>query len=186
MTGPQPRIHRRTVLTAAAGTAVAAAVSTGTRAEPVAPARPGEFDFLNGHWTIANRRLRAPGDWDVFEGEATCWSILGGVASVEELRIPARDFSGMGLRTLDAANGVWLDYWMNSKTGVPASAGTPGRFVGGVGNFDASDTEDGRPVIYRGCWDQITASSCRWRQGASRDGGATWDWNWIMDWTRVS
>ena len=186
MTGPQPRIHRRTVLTAAAGTAVAAAVSNGTRAEPVAPARPGEFDFLNGHWTIANRRLRAPGDWDVFEGEATCWSILGGVASVEELRIPARDFSGMGLRTLDAANGVWLDYWMNSKTGVPASAGTPGRFVGGVGNFDASDTEDGRPVIYRGCWDQITASSCRWRQGASRDGGATWDWNWIMDWTRVS
>lgn len=185
MTGPQPRIHRRTVLTAAAGTAVAAAVSNGTRAEPVAPARPGEFDFLNGHWTIANRRLRAPGDWDVFEGEATCWSILGGVASVEELRIPARDFSGMGLRTLDAANGVWLDYWMNSKTGVPASAGTPGRFVGGVGNFDASDTEDGRPVIYRGCWDQITASSCRWRQGASRDGGATWDWNWIMEWTRV-
>jgi hypothetical protein len=185
MTGPQPRIHRRTVLTAAAGTAVAAAVSNGTRAEPVAPARPGEFDFLNGHWTIANRRLKAPGDWDVFEGEATCWSILGGVASVEELRIPARDFSGMGLRTLDAANGVWLDYWMNSKTGVPASAGTPGRFVGGVGNFDASDTEDGRPVIYRGCWDQITASSCRWRQGASRDGGATWDWNWIMEWTRV-
>lgn len=185
MTGPQPRIHRRTVLTAAAGSAVAAAVSTGTRAEPVAPARPGEFDFLNGHWTIANRRLKAPGDWDVFEGEATCWSILGGVASVEELRIPARDFSGMGLRTLDAANGVWLDYWMNSKTGVPASAGTPGRFVDGVGNFDASDTEDGRPVIYRGCWDQITASSCRWRQGASRDGGATWDWNWIMEWTRV-
>jgi hypothetical protein len=186
MTGPQPRIHRRTVLTAAAGTAVAAAVSNGTRAEPVAPARPGEFDFLNGHWTIANRRLKAPGDWDVFEGEATCWSILGGVASVEELRIPARDFSGMGLRTLDATNGVWLDYWMNSKTGVPASAGTPGRFVDGVGNFDASDTEDGRPVIYRGCWDQITASSCRWRQGASRDGGATWDWNWIMEWTRVS
>jgi hypothetical protein len=185
MTGPQPRIHRRTVLTAAAGTAVAAAVSTGTRAEPGAPARPGEFDFLNGHWTIANRRLKAPGDWDAFEGEATCWSILGGVASVEELRIPARDFSGMGLRTLDAANGVWLDYWMNTKTGVPASAGTAGRFVDGVGNFDASDTEDGRPVIYRGCWDQITASSCRWRQGTSRDGGATWDWNWIMEWTRV-
>ena len=186
MTGPQARIHRRTVLTAAAGTAVAAAVSTGTRAEPVAPARPGEFDFLNGNWTIAHRRLKAPEDWDVFEGEATCWSLLDGVASVEELRIPARDFSGMGLRTLDAANGVWLDFWMNSKTGVPASTGTPGRFVDGVGNFDTSDTEEGKPVIYRGCWDQITASSCRWRQGVSRDGGGTWDWNWIMEWTRVA
>jgi hypothetical protein len=105
---------------------------------------------------------------------------------VEELRIPARDFSGMGLRTLDAANGVWLDFWMNAKTGVPGTTGTPGRFVDGVGDFDATETDAQGPVIYRGCWDQITTSSCRWRQGASRDGGASWAWNWIMDWTRVA
>ena len=185
MSEPKPRIRRRTVLMSAAGASLANALPTAASASPVA-ARAGEFDFLNGEWTIAQRRLKAPGDWDVFEGQATCWSILGGVASVEELRIPARDFSGMGLRTLDAANGVWLDYWMNAKVGVPGSAGTPGRFVDGVGNFDSPDTEDGRPVIYRGCWDQITATSCRWRQGVSRDAGATWDWNWIMEWTRAA
>ena len=185
MSEPKPRIRRRTVLTSVAGATLANALPAPARATPVA-ARAGEFDFLNGEWTIAQRRLKAPGDWDVFDGEATCWSILGGVASVEELRIPARDFSGMGLRTLDAANGVWLDYWMNAKVGVPGSMGTPGRFVDGVGNFDSPDTEDGKPVIYRGCWDQITATSCRWRQGVSRDAGTTWDWNWIMEWTRVA
>jgi hypothetical protein len=185
MSEPKPRIRRRTVLTSVAGATLANALPAPARATPVA-ARAGEFDFLNGEWTIAQRRLKAPGDWDVFDGEATCWSILGGVASVEELRIPARDFSGMGLRTLDAANGVWLDYWMNAKVGVPGSAGTPGRFVDGTGNFDSPDTEDGKPVIYRGCWDRITATSCRWRQGVSRDAGATWDWNWIMEWTRVA
>ena len=105
MSEPKPRIRRRTVLMSAAGASLANALPTAASVSPVA-ARAGEFDFLNGEWTIAQRRLKAPGDWDVFEGQATCWSILGGVASVEELRIPARDFSGMGLRTLDAANGV--------------------------------------------------------------------------------
>lgn len=186
MTDPSLRPARRAVLKTAAGLAVAPALTAAkvTGQTPV-PARPGEFDFLSGEWRIRNRRLNGPGDWDEFEGEATCWSILGGVASVEELRIPARDFSGMGLRTLDAANGVWLDYWMNAKAGVPGSAGTPGRFVDGVGNFDSADTDEQGAVLYRGCWDQIAATGCRWRQGASRDGGTTWDWNWIMHWTRV-
>lgn len=187
---------RRAVLKTAAGlvaaqAALAAAPAIarphpGRRPPEASPARAGEFDFLSGEWRIAHRRLKAPSDWDAFEGEATCWSILGGVASVEELRIPARDFSGMGLRTLNAADGVWLDYWMNAKQGVPGAAGTPGRFVDGVGNFDAEDVESGAPVIYRGCWDEITPTSCRWRQGVSRDAGATWDWNWIMNWTRVA
>ena len=183
MTHSRPR--RRSVLQAAVALAAAGAVPASAQTVPP-PARAGEFDFLSGEWRIAHRRLKAPGDWDVFEGEATCWSILGGVAHVEELRIPARDFSGMGLRTLDAANGVWLDYWMNAKVGVPGSAGTPGQFVDGVGNFDSPDTEDGQPVTYRGCWDQITATGCRWRQGVSRDGGTTWEWGWIMEWTRVA
>jgi len=184
MTTARPR--RRTVLKSAAGLAVGSSLIGGavTAQEPV-PAKAGEFDFLTGEWRIQQRRLKAPGDWDMFEGEATCWSILNGVAHVEELRIPARDFSGMGLRTLDAQNGVWLDYWMNAKVGVPGSAGTPGRFVAGVGNFDAEDVEDGAPVIWRGSWDQITGNSHRWRQGVSRDGGATCDWNWIMEWTRA-
>jgi len=186
MTTTSLRPGRRAVLKTAAGLAVAPAlVGVPARAQTPIPARAGEFDFLNGEWRIANRRLKGAGDWDEFEGEATCRSILNGVASVEELRIPARDFSGMGLRTLDAANGVWLDYWMNAKVGVPGSAGTPGRFIDGVGNFDSPDTDDQGPVIYRGSWDQITADACRWRQGASRDGGATWEWNWIMAWSRV-
>jgi len=185
MTDASLRPGRRGVLKAAACLAAAPAlVAVPARAQ--VPAHAGEFDFLSGEWRIRNRRLKAPGDWDEFDGEATCWSILGGVASVEELRIPARDFSGMGLRTLDAANGVWLDYWMNARTGVPGSTGTPGRFVDGVGDFDAAETDDQGPVIYRGCWDQITATSCRWRQGASRDRGASWDWKWIMQWSRVA
>ncbi len=56
--------------------------------------------------------------------------------------------------------------------------------MAGVGTWDADDTEDGKPIIYRGVWDQLTPSSCRWFQASSRDGGKTWLQNWVMHWVR--
>ena len=149
--------------------------------------RPGEFDFLQGEWKIAHRRLSSPGaDWDRFEGEASCWTILGGIGSVEELRIPARDFAGMGLRLLDQDKKVWNDLWMNAKSGILLGPGTSGGFASGAGTFDATETVDGKTFIFRGVWDEITPTSCRWRQMVSEDGGATWAENWIMLWTRLA
>lgn len=154
---------------------------------PATPAKgkPGEFDFLAGEWRIRHQRLKKPGEWDTFEGEATCWNILGGVGSVEELRIPSRNFSGMGLRLLDLKTGVWSDYWVNAASGVLGAAGLTGSFEKGDGLFYADDEENGKPLKGAGIWDQITPTSCRWRQAMSRDGGKTWEQTWIMHWTRV-
>src|SRR5262245_59843039 len=74
------------------------------------PGRPGDFNFLAGEWRISHRQLQGATKWDEFHGEATCWTILGGVGSVEELRIPARNFSGMALRLLDVQNRTWSDF----------------------------------------------------------------------------
>lgn len=153
--------------------------------DPASPGKPGDFDFLQGNWQIAHQRLLKPGEWDRFAGEATCWSILGGVASIEELRIPARDFSGMGLRTLNMKTLVWSDYWMNANWSVIGSEGVKGGFVRGDGVFLSDDVDGDVAIKVIGLWDLITTASCRWRQGVSRDGGKTWEWNWTMDWTRV-
>ena len=155
-----------------------------SKADPT-PVAPHQFDWLSGEWRIAHRRLKAPGEWDVFDGEATCWSILDGRAHVEELRIPVRDFAGLGLRTLDPQAGVWIDWWMNAKVGKLGGEGVAGGFIGGDGVFDSEDRDHQGPMIVRGLWDRITGTSHRWRQGVSRDGGTTWDWNWIMDWTKA-
>lgn len=151
---------------------------------PVPPGRPGDFDFLTGEWRIANRMLDK-GKWIEFPGEATVVGILGGIASIEELRIPARNFAGMGLRLLDMERKVWSDFWVNAKSGALATPGQEGGFVDGVGTFTSTSEEDGRTLLWRGVWDRITATSCRWRQGGSRDGGQTWEDSWFMDWTRV-
>ena len=150
------------------------------------PGKAGDFGFLDGEWRIRHRWLRnGSAAWDTFEGEATCWTILGGVGSVEELRIPARDFSGMGLRMLDLEKKVWSDFWVNSKSGVLTTPGQTGSFENGSGIFYTRDTEDGKPAIYAGIWDRITANGCRWRQAASYDDGRSWAQSWIMDWSRA-
>jgi hypothetical protein len=150
------------------------------------PGKPGDFDFLAGEWRIRHwRRRDSEKDWDVFDGEATCWTILKGVGSIEELRIPARDFSGMGLRLLDMDKKVWSDHWVNAKSGVVFTPGQTGSFESGAGIFFNEDEAEGKPVIYAGIWDKIADQSCRWRQAGTRDGGKTWTQSWIMEWRRV-
>jgi hypothetical protein len=154
-------------------------------AESIAIGKPGDFNFLAGEWRIDHRRLKSPGEWDEFKGEATCWTLLNGVASIEELRIPSRNFSGMGVRVLDVEKKIWSDFWVNAKSGVLAPPGLTGTFKDGVGTFEADDEDNGKKIRVAGIWDRITPKSCRWRQGVSRDGGKTWEYSWFMDWTKV-
>ncbi|UUZ55303.1 hypothetical protein LP419_05830 [Massilia sp. H-1] len=135
---------------------------------PAASGQAGDFDFLSGSWKIKHQQLK-DGKWDLFDGEATVQGILGGVASVEELRIPSRNFSGMGLRLLDVERKLWADHWVNSKNGVLNPSPTWGSFTDGVGTWDADETDGETPLIVRGVWDQITPDSCRWYQAVSRD-----------------
>lgn len=189
----QNGMNRRSLLQSAAGLVALAASGQLVLAPapaqagvPKARGRPGDFDFLAGEWKIRNRRFKPDTKvWDEFEGEATCWTILGGVGSVEELRIPARQFSGMGLRLLDVEKALWSDFWVNAKSGVLSTPGMNGAFQDGAGIFEADDVDGEQPIKVRGVWDRITSKSCRWHQAVSRDGGKSWEENWFMDWTRA-
>ena len=188
---PQPPADqdRRTLLQAVAGLAlahVAAPVAATATPAKRTPGKPGDFDFLAGEWKINHRRWKADTrQWDTFVGEATCWSILKGVGSIEELRIPSRDFAGMGLRLLDAETRLWNDFWVNARSGVLTTPGQTGSFENGVGTFGADDSDANDPIKVRGVWDRITPVSCRWHQVISRDAGKTWQDDWLMDWTRA-
>jgi hypothetical protein len=148
------------------------------------PGRAGDFHFLTGEWRIHNRSI-VNGAWLEYPGEATVYEILGGIGSVEELRIPARNFSGMGLRMLAVEEKIWSDDWVNATSGVLTCPGQTGSFEGGAGIFSSSYEDNGRALLSAGIWDQITPRSCRWRQAVTADGGKTWEHNWIMQWTRV-
>jgi len=197
---PEHDTERRRALQTAAALAVASSLPASAAAtdEPSpsaamrralppqrTPGRPGDFDFLNGHWKIQHQR-RKEDSWDRFEGEARCDGLLGGVCSVEELLIPARGFSGMGLRLLDVKARRWSDFWVNAASGALTTPGLSGSFEDGAGIFESEDTDErGVRVLYRSVWDQITRDACRWQQGSSRDGGQSWAVDWSMAWRRV-
>jgi hypothetical protein len=181
--------QRRALLQVAAGLAVSNiglnVVIAATPEQEQPYGKVGDFNFLAGEWRISHKRLKSPGVWDEFKGEATCWTVLGGVGSIEELRIPARNFSGMGVRLLDVKRRVWVDYWINSTSGVLTPPGLEGVFKNGAGIFESDDEDEGKPIKVRGVWDRITTKSCRWYQATSRDAGKSWEENWLMDWVKV-
>ena len=86
------------------------------------------------------------GAWDTFEGEATVYGLLEGVASVEELRIPARGFRHGPPAARPRAK-LWSDYWVNARSGVLTPPPSWGSFVDGVGIWDSDDDDGGVPII---------------------------------------
>lgn len=176
-------IARRTLLQGAAGVATLPLLSSAATAKPTLG--NGDFNFLAGEWKIANRQRQADGSWKEFPGAATVHTVLGGLGSIEQLRIPADKFLGMGIRVFDVEKKLWADHWVAAKFGV-VNLPMMGSFKDGVGTFLAEDTIDGKTVVTgRGVWDRITPTSCRWFQSDTKDGGTTWDDTWFMAWTRV-
>jgi hypothetical protein len=156
-------------------------------AHPLAPTGDiHDFDFLAGSWNVVNRRLKrrwcGSDDWDVFPATHRFEKHLDGIANVDEMRCPARGFSGMSVRAFDLVQRRWAIYWIDSAHGVlfpPVYGG----FTGVRGEFYGNDIDEGIPVEVRFVWLRRDPDTLRWEQAFSRD-GRTWETNWIMDFTR--
>jgi hypothetical protein len=151
-----------------------------------------DFDFLFGQWTIYNRRLdqRLVGSqtWLEFEATADVRPCLGGIGNVDEFRAIFPDgepLIGMTVRIFNPADRLWRLYWADSRSATLFPPVT-GSFRDGIGEFLGEDVQDGAPVSVRFRWSEITPTSARWEQAMSADGGATLEWNWVMDFVRVA
>lgn len=154
-----------------------------------APAQtPEDFDFLVGDFVVQNRRLRqrqvGSADWDVFPATNRLWKMLGGIANVDAFDCPAKGFQGMSVRALDQSTGIWAIGWIDSRGGTMLPP-VRGGFVGDKGAFVGADMDGPVPVLCRFQWDRHPDTP-RWAQAFSYDGGASWETNWTMDFTRVT
>lgn len=152
----------------------------------------GDFDFLNGRWSVKSRRLKdrlVGGDeWIEFEGEAWNHSFFDGGGNWDEISFPSQGFRGTSFRLLNRATGEWFIYWSNSLTGTIFTP-TIGQFAGEGptrrGDFYGDDEEGGRPIRVHFTWSDITSTSAVWAQEFSADGGRTWERNWVMEFSRI-
>ncbi|HEV3153728.1 MAG TPA: hypothetical protein VGZ02_08000 [Candidatus Baltobacteraceae bacterium] len=152
-----------------------------------------DFDFLFGRWTVRNRRLRHPlsgsEEWYDFDASYRAIPLWDGKANLDEFiaDTPYGRIEGLTLRLYDAATATWSLYWATSKNGLIVVPNV-GAFNGGdgFGEFFSRETFDGRPIVCRYRWTkECEHGGCRWEQAFSPDDGATWETNWIMEFTRA-
>ena len=145
-----------------------------------------DFDFLMGSWKVRNRWLRArlagSDEWEEFEATSVAHRIMGELGNEDVFRTEhAGGFTGMSFRFFDPAKRRWSIYWADSRRPGRLDAPVFGAFSGDIGVFEGPDVFEGRPIVVRLTWSGVTTPTPLWEQAFSDDDGATWETNWIME-----
>jgi hypothetical protein len=149
-----------------------------------------DFDFLVGHWAIANRRRTAAGTWDEFPATSTVASHVDGRVQLDHYDAPA--FPGRGhvkaltVRSFDEVARQWSLVWLANYS-TPDPRPVVGAWDGDRGAFflTLGEDEPGGPLELRFDWTRDgAADTARWSQSVRGDGGG-WELDWVMDLTRA-
>ena len=171
---------------------VAAQVPT-PAVRPPASTRDGshDFDFEIGTWNTHLRRLTHPlsgsTTWAQYDGSTVVRKVWNGAANLVELEVsgPAGHIGALSLRLYDPAARQWNLNFANRAVGQMSLPPTVGAFKDGRGEFFDEEEFNGRKILVRFVIFDITATSCRFEQAYSDDGGKTWEVNWVATDIRV-
>jgi hypothetical protein len=150
-----------------------------------------DFDFNLGPWKTHVKRLQHPlsgsQTWVEYDGTHIVRPIWNGRANLGEIRLdgPAGHLEGLSLRLYNPASHQWTLTFANPFEGT-LSTSLVGAFKDGRGEFVDQEPFNGRMILVRTVWSDITATSCRSEQAFSDDGGKTWEVNWIAVDTRMA
>ncbi len=151
-----------------------------------------DFDFNLGTWKTSMKRLQHPltgsTTWVELSGTVVVRKVWDGRAQLEEVEAqgPAGHFEDLGLFLYNPQARQWSLNFANSKTGVIGIPPTIGEFRNGRGEFYDQETFNGRAILARIVWSDITADSHRFEQAFSDDDGKTWETNVVATLTRVA
>jgi preprotein translocase subunit SecG len=149
-----------------------------------------DFDFNFGTWKTHVKRLLHPlaasTSWTEYDGMSVVHKVWNGRASIFELEVddPTGHIEGVGLRLYNSESHQWNLNWTNSSQGMLTQP-MIGEFKDGQGEFFDRENFNGRAILARNGFYDITPTSARFEQAFSADGGKTWETNWIMTFTKV-
>jgi len=149
-----------------------------------------DFDFNIGQWKTHIRRILDPlsGSANAIElsGTVTVRKVWDGKAELEEIEAdgPKGHWEALALFLYNPQAHQWGQWFVNSKSGVLTSP-LIGAFKDGRGELFAQDTFDGRSILVRGVWADVTPDSHHYEESYSDDGGKTWAPAFIANLTRL-
>ena len=165
--------------------------ASATNVQQTAAERDGQYDFdpLLGSWKYRLKKLMNPltssTTWVEFDGTGNCFKVWEG-AELEQAKFnsPTGNIEGLVLRLYNPQSHQWRLYWANRKAGI-LDPPQIGEFKNGRGEFYAQDTVNGKTILIRFVWSNLTTNMPHFEQSFSDDGGKTREVNWITDQTRV-
>ena len=149
-----------------------------------------DFDFNIGTWQTHIKRLVHPltgsSTWIEMNGTVVVRKVWDGRAQLEEVEA---DGSGahhesLSLFLYNPESRQWSINFAGSKDGS-LSPPAVGEFKNGRGEFFDQEPFNGRSILVRIVWSDITPDSHRFEQSFSDDGGKTWEPNFTATLTRV-
>jgi hypothetical protein len=167
--------------------------TTETPKVPTAFADPAQhdFDWQLGTWNIHMRRMLHPlsttETWTTYDGTVDVHKLWGGRANLAEIDTqgPSGRLQFLSLRLYDPNAHQWSLNFAHAGSYLVGTPPMHGQFQDGKGTFYAQDTLDGKAMLERFSFGDITAGKAQDQQAFSADGGMTWEVNWINDQTRI-
>jgi hypothetical protein len=149
-----------------------------------------DFDFNLGTWNTHIRRLQHPltgsTAWYEMNGTVVVRKVWDGRAQLEEVEAegPKGHFEDLALFLYNPASRQWSFSFANVKDGA-LSQPSVGEFRNGRGEFFDQEAFNGRAILVRIVWSDITPDSHQFEQSFSDDGGKTWEVNMVANLTRA-
>ena len=149
-----------------------------------------DFDFEIGTWkSHISRRLHpltGSNIWAQMEATVVFRKVWNGRANLMELLAdtPSGHLEELNLRLYNPQSHQWTFNFANSSDGTMARP-MVGEFKNGRGEFIGQDSFNGRIVLVRHVFSDVTPDSHHFEQSFSDDGGKTWESNFVATLTRV-
>ena len=148
-----------------------------------------DFDFNLGTWKTRISRLQHPltgsTAWSEMEGTVVVRKVWGGRAQLEEIEADGSTghFEGLTLFLYNPQAHQWSMNFSKSDDGT-LSQPSIGEFKNGHGEFYDQEPFNGKTILVRIVWSDITPDSHHFEQAFSNDGGKTWEPNFVATLTR--
>ena len=151
-----------------------------------------DFDFIIGDWKAHVRRLpdrlNVSHTWVEYEGISNHHKLLDTNANLEQFDVTSTDkkqhIKAQTLRMYNPQTHQWIIYGLDLDNGeLDPAAPVVGQFQGNRGVFYNRTTWNGRVVLVRWVWVNVSPHAAHMEQAFSPD-GQHWEVNWICDLSR--